>query len=135
MALSMGVVLFGIVSQFALRSTPLVFEITDSIDYIPMVFVSGALIGQWKLRENMLQNIDRNLSLQEKLAKHQITSIITWALLEGAALFALVISFINSSGICLIFGVLALMGLISLFPTRQKISNDLKLSNEEISKI
>ena len=134
-ALSSGVILFGVISQLTLRTEPLAFGITDNLDYAAMFLVASALVGQWKIRETMLQNISRDLPLSEKLAKYQVISIIVFALLEGAALFSLVISFLNNSGLALVFGALALLGLIAAMPSRNKVIQDLKLSTEEKSNL
>lgn len=130
-ALCLGVVLFAIISQFTLRNEPLVFEITDSLDYVALIIVPSALFGQWKMRESMLQNIRHDLPLDEKLAKYQTLSIIGFALLEGSALMALVFSFLNNSGISLIAGIIGLIALLAQFPARAKLINDLNLSSEE----
>jgi len=90
----------------------------DSTIYlsIPLIaFASSSL-----LFKKQIQNIDSNLSLEEKLPLYQIASIIRWAILEGAAFMILILK-----KDFLILGIFIIVYLIYLRPTENKIRTDL----------
>jgi len=90
----------------------------DSTIYlsIPLIaFASSSL-----LFKKQIQNIDSNLSLEEKLPLYQIASIIRWAILEGASFMILILK-----KDFLIIGIFIIVYLIYLRPTENKIRTDL----------
>jgi hypothetical protein len=73
--------------------------------------------------KNMISKIDSNLSDENKINVYQTSSIIRWAILEGAAF---VLLFLKPD--FFIFGIVIIVYLLTIRPTEDKLKNDLNLT-------
>lgn len=103
------------------------------IAIVPVIAIGSIFIGDFIFRKT-LGSLPKNTSLRDKLAKFQTTSMIKYALLEGAALFAIVI-FSNTQNLTyLIIGAFLIFYLLLQRPTKDKIERILELKGEEKAK-
>jgi hypothetical protein len=84
---------------------------------IPIV----AIVVSTILFKNQLKQIDPKLTIEEKTPFYQSASIVRWAILEGAAF---VVLFVDTH--LPIFGIIAILYLVFLSPTENKMNNDLQ---------
>ncbi len=97
---------------------------------VPVVAIGSIFLGDLIFKK-MLGSLPKGSSLRDKLAKFQTASIIKFALLEGAALFAIVI-FSNTQNLTyLIIGAFLIFYLLLQRPTKDKIERILDLRGEE----
>lgn len=102
---------------------------------IPLALVTavglfGALLGEF-LFKRMTRVLSQEIGLKEKLGRYQTASIMKYALIEGAALFAMV-SFSNTgNGLYAIIGLLLVVHLVLQRPNLAKIGQRLRLKGEE----
>ncbi|CAM4236921.1 MFS transporter [Flavobacterium terrigena] len=70
--------------------------------------------------KSMISKIDRNLSIENKIGVYQTSSIIRWAILEGAAF---VLLFLKPE--FFVFGIVIIVYLLTIRPTEDKVNTDL----------
>ncbi len=100
---------------------------------VPVVAIGSIFIGDFIFRK-MLGNLPKGSSLRDKLAKFQTASMIKFALLEGASLFAIVI-FSNTQNLTyIIIGAFLIFYLLLQRPTKDKIERLLDLRGAEKAK-
>jgi hypothetical protein len=100
---------------------------------VPVVAIGSIFLGDFVFKK-MLNGLSKDSSLRDKLAKFQTASMIKYALLEGAALFAIVI-FSNTQNLSyLIIGAFLIFFLLLQRPTKDKIERFLDLRGEEKAK-
>ena len=99
--------------------------------YLALAYVPLAIFMARYLSQNRYQAIDANLDLVDKLEAYRTAWIMGTALLEGSILFLLVVYLLTQQK--LLIGAVALVWAFQYLrrPTNEKISTDLKLSNEE----
>lgn len=130
-ALCSGVVIFGIVLNFVAQPNKIAIHLDEPIEFIPLLIAIAAFFGQYKLSEILLQKAAAESDLQQKLSKYFTLSIIRYAMLEGAALFAFVFALMFANVWHSIVGVAVLGVLVMQSPNRNKIAEELKLTNEQ----
>ena len=86
--------------------------------FIPAIAV---LVSNY-LFKNLISKIDTKLSKEKKMMQYQTASIIRWAILEGGAFLIL---FLKPE--LAIFGLLLLLYLFLVKPTKDKIENELEV--------
>ena len=97
---------------------------------VPLVALGSVLLGEL-LFKRMTRDFSKKGGLKEKLARYQSASLLKFALIEGAALFAMVI-FANSGNLLhAIFGALLIVHLIFQRPSLGKIEQRLHLKGVE----
>ncbi|MEO2053602.1 hypothetical protein [Flagellimonas beolgyonensis] len=97
---------------------------------VPLIAISSIFIGDF-LFKKWIGSLPEKMALRDKLAKFQSAAIIKYALMEGAALFAMVI-FSNTQNLTyLLIGVFMIFYLILQRPTKDKIERLLNLRGEE----
>jgi hypothetical protein len=74
--------------------------------------------------KNMISKIDSKLSIENKIGVYQTSSIIRWAILEGAAF---VLLFLKPD--FFVFGIIIIIYLLTIRPTEDKVNIDLNLNN------
>ena len=74
------------------------------------------------LFKNVLAKIESNNSKMEKLAQYQTASIMRWAILEAGAFLILILK-----PELVVFGLLLLLYLLLVRPTKEKIENELNI--------
>ncbi len=122
---------------FYFRTTNTELSFTNSNDMflaiVPVVAISSIFLGDFVFKK-IIKALPNNMTLREKLMKYQTASIIKFALLEGAALFSIVI-FGNTQNLTyLIVGLLLIFFLFLQRPAKQKIETTLNLRGEEKAK-
>ncbi|MDF0708064.1 MAG: hypothetical protein VX772_06955 [Bacteroidota bacterium] len=122
---------------FYFRASKMELTLTDTDDMflaiVPMVALAGIFLGDFIFKK-MTGSLPKDMDLRTKLNRFQSASILKYALLEGAALFCIVI-FANTANLTyLIIAVSLIFYLFFQKPTKQKIENVLDLRGEEKSK-
>ncbi len=70
--------------------------------------------------KSMISKIDLSLSIENKIGAYQTSSLIRWAILEGAAF---VLLFLKPE--FFVFGLVIIVYLLTIRPTEDKVNNDL----------
>ncbi|AEM71042.1 hypothetical protein Murru_2003 [Allomuricauda ruestringensis DSM 13258] len=100
---------------------------------VPVVALASIFLGDLIFKKN-LKSLPENATLKNKLAKFQTASIIKYGLMEGGALFCIVV-FANSQNLTyLIIGVFLICYLFLQRPTKQKIERALNLKGADKAK-
>lgn len=86
--------------------------------FIPAI----AVLASNFLFKNLLSKIDKKQSKEEKIMQYQTVSIVRWAILEGSAFLIL---FLKPE--LAIFGLLLILYLFLVKPTKEKIENELDI--------
>ncbi len=135
LALIIGVTLFMVIS-FVNNANRLAL-LPDDETHMTLVYVACGMavlsvIVSSALYNNLLGKIDTSSPLSQKLPQYFSASITRWALLEGAALFNVVVFLLSGSllNVGLAILLLALMG--NLRPSRQKVTDELKISYPDV---
>jgi hypothetical protein len=130
LALVAGQILFGIVVFTIAKQQPHNPK-NDLLIYIVPVMAIGCLFLSMLIPKNMINSIKSDQPLSARLKLYQAAFIVRMALLEGTSLFGIVsflltnnIAFIGISGALVAYS-------IYLYPTRQKIEDELNLGYEE----
>jgi len=97
---------------------------------VPLVAAAGYFASKY-LFQNLMQNIERNDGLQNKLGRYQLASIIKYALLEAPAFLALIAYYLNGNALHLVIALCLITYLISQRPTQKRLQNHLQLTREE----
>lgn len=132
LALCSGVFIFGFIMFSKTNSTEIILD--DSNDTFKYIIPSAAIIAFFLsnfLFKSQLNSISENAELKEKLVKYQSASIVKYAILEGTALFSIVIYNLTSNFLYLLIASGMLLYLILQRPTLSKIISDLDLKGNE----
>ena len=131
-ALLIGQVLFGIVAFVDTKSTGFNLKLgSDPFFYIvPFLIVAGMLSGSFLFTDQISKAVDKN-SLSEKLAGYQTALIIRFAIAEGPSLLGIVGYMLTGNVIYLILVGFNVIYFILIRPTKDKIGEDLSLTNDE----
>lgn len=137
-ALMIGILFFGAI---ACIMNYLAGKITDDKTLenilIPFVafFVIAEVAGSQLFFKIKLKDCKKQVSLKDKLDGYRSALIVKFAMVEGAAFFAIIAFFLT--GNLLFLGFIILLFFVFLFykPTRLKLIEDLKLSLSEEEKI
>lgn len=134
LALILGVVMFGIVSILINKEYFVVRKYTsdEAPFYIIAVVLaaSGWYGGKWFFNQR-IKLIERQLPLYQKLLKYQEAIIIQMALLEGPALFSVVISIILNNSLSLFLVLFLVLFMVTLKPSVERITEILQLDYED----
>jgi hypothetical protein len=125
-----GIILFTLATfsitlqrGFSFSADPLII-----IDIILPVL--GIFVGNF-LYKTLIAKISAESSLSQKIAAHQTASIVRFALLEGPALFSVVVYMLSGNMLFLVILAVILAYFISVRPTRNKMIEDMKLDYNE----
>ena len=97
---------------------------------MPATTVCTILFSSSNFRKNLPNAVSKML-LQEKLDTYRSLCIKRFAILEGGTIFAIVAYFLTGHSLVACCVVAGLFMFISLRPTKEKIIQELVLSNEE----
>lgn len=131
------VVAFGVAVQFVLLPTGSFGSIENSGLYVNLAagyMVFAIAIGYW-LFGNQMKNAKAGNNLSDKLHTYRSASIIRWALLEGAALAALVFYLLCGSVVLLAVAGISLVVFLLLHPNVMRLKIDLDLSPAELARL
>ncbi len=131
-ALLIGQVLFGIVAFVQTKSTGFNLKLgSDPFFYIvPFLIVAGMLLGSFLFTQQISNALDKN-SLNEKLAGYQTALITRFAIAEGPSLLGIVGYMLSGNVVYLILVGVNVLYFILIRPTKDKLAEDLNLTNEE----
>jgi len=133
--LCLGLMAFTLVSYFEHYSF---FAETDSGDpfvyLVPILAMTGYFTSKY-IFQQQLKAIARDDALSSKLKKYQTANMLQYALVEGPALFALVIYYMQGNAFFLVIGLSLLAYLISLRPKTDKLIKALPLRQDEVKQI
>ena len=91
----------------------------------------GALVLNGFIFKILLKGVSANKSLKDKLTTYQTASLMRYALLEGPALFAVIVFSFTNNVFYLVLGAILIAYLFLLRPSINKIVADLNLSSPE----
>lgn len=138
LALLAGVIGFGTVVHFVLLPMP-DFEPEGFNSSLYVNLSAGYLVfaislGYWLFGQQM-KTAKAATDLGDKLNAYRSSSIIRWALLEGAALMSLVFYLLSGNVILLAIAGVALLVLLLLHPNAMRLKVDLDLSQVELDRL
>jgi DMSO reductase anchor subunit len=128
-ALCLGPTLFAVVSYSITPNTHSDIRPNDSVLLyvaafmaLSMVFVSNFLFNK------QLAVIDFTAPVKQRLLQYQTACIVRYALLEGAALFNVVVFLLTGNYISLAIGAAMIVFMVTIRPTRPVVTEALKIS-------
>ncbi|MGE0079361.1 MAG: hypothetical protein AB7S48_15985 [Bacteroidales bacterium] len=136
-ALIAGQVIFGIIA-FALGKT-----ISNGFDpttqqglliAVP-IFIIGTFIASTIVFRKRVENIKTRSTLNEKMTEYRAALIISYAMLEGGSMFAIVAYILTSNIILLSLSALIIAVMIINKPSIQKAVSDLELNSDDEKKL
>ncbi|WP_318309720.1 hypothetical protein [Flagellimonas crocea] len=125
-------IILGILFYVEAKKTELSFSVSDDmfLAIVPIMSICCILLGDF-LFKKITGSLPREMELLTKLTRFQTASIVKYALIEGAAIFCMVI-FTNTQNLTyLLIGALIVLYLLFQRPTKQKIEDVLDLRGEE----
>lgn len=135
-AMLVGQILFALISYFVLKP-----ELTADQDmanlmlYLVPAMAIGAIIGSRLLFNQQIAAISSSTSLGEKLSQYRAASILRYALLEGAGLFALVSYLITGNIIFIGIALGVILFFLQFTPSINRVINELSLAGADQSAI
>lgn len=129
-ALVVGVLLFSAVTSLLTNFT----HIPSEIDLLGKIALALTIIGSFASRfmgKFLLNKINKAAPLTAQFAAYKNSLIIRLALLEGPAMFTIVLVMLTSNYEYYITTLLLVAQMIGLFPHKQRLISDMKLSKEE----
>lgn len=130
-SLTFALMAFTLFVYFNNRSFTVGTNSNDPYVYIvPTIAVLGYFLGKF-LFQKQIRGVRPKDTLTSKLARYQTASLMQYALLEGPALFALIIYYTNGNALYLVIGLSLLAYLISLRPKIDTLIKVLPLKQEE----
>ncbi|WP_120711105.1 hypothetical protein [Ulvibacterium marinum] len=130
-SLTMGLIAFTLFVYFQNPSFTVGTDSKDPYVYIvPTIAILGYFLSKF-LFQKQLQNIHPKDTLTTKLTRYQTASLIQYALLEGSALFALVIYYTYGNALYLVIGLSLLAYMIALRPKMNRLIKALPLKQAE----
>lgn len=134
-----GQLIFAVAAYYFARELQLNPEGDASIDSIFQYLIPGyavlSIVGSRFWRVNQFNSIKQLVSLEEKIEKYRQALILNYALLEGAALFALVGYVITQNYVYLGIALIIIAAFMFNKPSPQKAIVDLDLSESEKMKL
>lgn len=97
---------------------------------VPLIAIAG-YFGSKFIYMNLIQNLPKEEDLSKKLQRYQIANIIKYALIEGPALLALGMYYVEENALYLVIAICLLIYLIVQKPSFEKLKNELKLRLED----
>lgn len=135
-ALVLGLVIFGIVAYFSGEGSVTQFTMEgDFYIYLVPSIAILAYFGSKLVFKQELSKIDKSATLAQKFAKYQAASILKFALIEGAALLALVAFMSTRYSLYFTIALCLVAYLAFQNPTKNKLITDLQLKPDEQNQI
>jgi len=130
-ALLIGLFVFSAVAYFTNPDFKTGLDSKDIFIYlVPMVAILG-YFGSTFLFQKFLRDIPSEDPVEQKLNKYQSVTIITYAMIEGATICALVGYYLQGNIMHMVIALTLVAYLYSQRPTKKKIFNDLKISSQQ----
>jgi len=102
-----------------------IFTIIVPVFGLMMMFLSRIIYNQ------MLAKFDVNISLLQKLANYRTAKIVSWAMIEGACFFALVVTMLTSNYLYTVVFIFLVGYFILMRPSRESLVRDMRLNSDE----
>ena len=136
MAMFSGQLIMAAVMLFLKASYVLHFSNTDGLFLylVPGAALVALFLGR-KLSEQRMASIKESDELDQKLETYRSSVIINLALVEGAALLALMIYYITGNLLYILIGFALILYFFYLKPTKQSVRVDAKLRAKELEQI
>ncbi len=106
-------------------------DLNDLMKYILIGLSFPAYFAGNFVRKNIINKINANAPLQEKLAQYQKATIIQWGAIDLPATFAGISFLLTRNTLYLIILAVFILLLYMLRPNKDRIADDLELSSEE----
>lgn len=132
-SLAAGQLLILIIFWLLVGDTEIVKEVQmDGVfTYIvPLVGLSAMFASKFLYTNNLL-NVRQNDSMKEKLNKYRTFKIISWAILEGAALFSLVAFFLTANYLYVAVFIFVFGFFLFNRPSREGFVTDMQITGPE----
>ncbi len=133
-ALVIGSLLFAMVSIFLLsreEGTPATQEGLDVFVFILPLFVLGIIMAHFIMFKKLLLKAKNMEVLTKKTLYYRSALIVSWALLNGATLFAITIYLVENDLMYLAIGVVPWVILLRNFPSLDRAIKELELTGDE----
>ena len=136
-AMLSGIVAFTFISYFILAEPEPMFFKESQRDILLVALVVATLCMAvsgflWKKDVQAIQTVD---TLEQKFSKYRSAMIKRLALMEGAALFALICYYLTSNIRLLVIAILIIIAFILLWPGLSRVSRDIGESEEDIKNL
>ncbi|MEM6397127.1 MAG: hypothetical protein AAF741_12330 [Bacteroidota bacterium] len=130
--LMMGVLMFGLIVHFVIQPTQGDTELVQLFNYIvPGIFVAVVSVSILFLNGRVRRVRDFE-EISDRLDAYRNLSILRWALIEFATLFALVTYLLAGDVNLLILGALGFGYLLLQRPDKNRMVAELDISNQEV---
>jgi DMSO reductase anchor subunit len=132
-ALLTGIMMFALLAYFFSRGQEVGpnESLLNIFTYIVPTFAVFEIFLSRFMYNKFIMQIQSNASLVEKIGKYRTAKIISWALLEGAALFSVVAFVITRSFFFYIVLFVILIAFILSKPSFDEFLNDFKIEGNE----
>jgi hypothetical protein len=132
LALILGQVMFGVLIICQTRQSILFIpKANDPFFIVAIILTITAIAGGTFWFKQNIDNATSKYSLKQKLMAYQTAFIKRFALLDGASLFAIVVSSVRGNLFYLLIAGAIILFMLVLRPTKDKIENDLNLSYDD----
>lgn len=131
-AMVLGLLFFAVLS-FVKGDDPVIGFLTrgDPWVYIVPIIAMTSYFGGDLIFKKQLLNIQKTGDLRQMLLSYQQAAIIRYAILEGAALIAILAYRENNNTFYLVITVSLILYLLKLWPTQEKAVRDLGLKGKD----
>lgn len=131
-SLIMGVILFGVMTIFVLGKPAQPQNEMDILGYVAIIASIVVPLGGVYLYNKLIAEV-KEADVKTKLTKWRSATIIRAATIEGPCLFCLVNIMLSGADIFLYLYVALLVLMIFNFPTKNRVINELQISEEELN--
>ena len=135
LALTVSPVIFGLVGFYLISIGSILIDsaVLDMVfTYIVPVFIVGGVFGSNWIYKNKLNQLKEENDFNLKMSSFRGALILRYALLEGPALFSVVVAMITSNPLFLVFTGIMVGFMFYWKPTKDTVIADLQLSQQEI---
>jgi len=130
-ALLAGQLLFIVVALFTVNSIAPQNQDNDTFNIIVPVIVGSGMFISNVLFKQLLGKIDNNLSFEKKIEAYRSALIIKYVLLEVPSIFSTTVFLMSGNLMFLAFSAVTILAFLVNIPNRNKIAQELNLSNAE----
>jgi hypothetical protein len=138
-ALLSGLLLFAVFVAYIQSFIPVNAELTDYKEVIlatVIIFCFGEImLGRFIFRRKLESVINKETKLKTKLETYRMAMIVNYALIESAAIFAMIFYLLTAYAPLFVIAGLLILYLILIRPGKESLINDLKLDGDEIARL
>ena len=132
LSLVIGLVIFTLIAIAQGKGFNTNTDQSNTLLYLVPILALIGYFGSKHLFKKMLSDVKESDALVEKLKKFQSASHVKYALIEAPAFFALYVYYDSGNALPLVIAICLLAYLFVQRPTKNRISNRLSLSSEEL---